>query len=445
MASRRRALKWLFVPLIILLLLGGGLWLFLPLQTEVTIERLLPWLDRLPKQPYVQNPGPTAITIVYEADTPGRGTVKFAAGRHFDQTAPAELFQKIQHSKGVTYLYRARLESLQPATQYKYRVVHEAEGQSPIKSRIAWFQTWPDGPAPITFIAYGDTRTSPETHAVIASRFEQYHPAFILFTGDAIGILGDPYEQWERQFFEPLEAVMGATPLFFARGNHDGPPEEMLRWFDTPGGQTWYSFTCGPVHVAVVDCYVDESEFRDWLDRDLAEARAPWKIVMYHNPTFDFGGHLSHWGRDLLGIFAKHEVDLVLSGHSHLYERFVPLRLDASSDHATTFVTTGGGGARLYQIAPHPLLVKADSIHHYCVFEADSDRLAMRALTPLGQEIDRFTLTKAGGQSGEDAPPPAEPVEAAIMAQATIEAETGAVNPDDPDPAKSVDMPGRRP
>jgi len=443
MASRRRVLKMLVVPLAIVLLVGAGLWLFVPIRTEAWIEQHLPWIERLPKQPYVQNPSPTAITIVYEADTPGQGTVRYTTGRHFDQTAPAELFQKIQHDKGATYLYRARIESLRPATQYKYRVVHEPQGQSPARSRIAWFQTWPDGPEPITFIAYGDSRTSPETHAVIAHQFEPYHPAFILHTGDAIGS-ADPYDQWEVQFFEPLEATIGETPIFFARGNHDGSAEDMLRWFETPGGRTWYSFTCGPVHVAVLDCYVNTSEFRDWLDRDLAQSQAPWKIVMYHEPTFDFGGHLSHWGRDLLPIFAKHRVDVVLAGHSHLYERFVPLRLTGSSDHATTFITTGGGGAGLYPIAPHPLLVKAESTHHYCVFEADSNRLAMRALTPRGQEIDRFTITKAGGQSDEYAPPPAKPVEAAIMAQGIIEAETGAA-PADPAPAKSVDTPGHRP
>ena len=442
MAFRRRVLKMLIVPLAIVLLLGAGLWLFLPVQTEVVIERLLPWLDRLPKEPYVQNPSPTAITVVYEADAQGQGTVKYTTGHSFDQTAPAALFQEIRYGKETTYLYRARLESLSPTTRYKYRVVHEPEGQSPIKSRIARFRTWPDGPEPITFIAYGDTRSSPESHAVIAHQFEPYHPAFILHTGDAISS-ADPYEQWERQFFEPLEPVIGATSLFFARGNHDGSAEDMLRWFETPGGRTWYSFTCGPVHVVVLDCYVNMSEFRDWLDLDLAQSQAPWKIMMYHEPTFDFGGHLSHWGRDLLPIFAKHRVDVVLAGHSHLYERFVPLRLTDSSDHATTFITTGGGGVNLYPISPHPLLVKAESIHHYCVFEADSDRLAMRALTPHGSEIDRFTIIKGGGQGNEDAMPPAQPVETAIRAQEIIEAETGAAA--DPAPAKSVDTPGHRP
>jgi hypothetical protein len=123
----RRRLLIITVPLAVLAL-GLAAWQFLPVQTEVFFERLFPWSELFPKQPYVQDAGPTAMTIFYEAKAPGQGVVKYTTGRHFDQTAPAELHEEIQNAKSTTYLYRARLESLTPATPYKYRVVHVIEG-----------------------------------------------------------------------------------------------------------------------------------------------------------------------------------------------------------------------------------------------------------------------------------------------------------------------------
>ena len=399
--------------------LGLVAWRLAPTEIEVLVERFLPWTDRLPKQPYVQDAGPTAMTILYEADTPGQGIVKYTAGRRFDQSAAAELRETIHNGDRTTYLYRARLESLRPATQYKYRAVQGVDGRHPIKSRVATFRTWPAGTSPITFIAYGDSRTNPTAHAALAGQFESYHPDFIVHTGDVVS-LGDSYNQWERQYFEPLEAVIGDTPLYLARGNHDKSAEDILRWFDFPDGHTWYSFTCGPVHVAVLDCYAYSPEVAAWLDRDLAASHSPWKIVVYHEPTVDFSGHLSHWGRDLLPILAKHRVDLVVAGHSHTYERFVPLRLGGTGSGAVTFITSGGGGARLYSVIQHPLLAKSASVHHFCVLHADAERLTMRALTSGGEEIDHLAIAKADEHRAEAA----MPIASAILAEGLLEAKS---------------------
>jgi acid phosphatase type 7 len=426
--TRRRKVLILAAPPLLLFLLGLGAWWFVPIETESFIERLLPWLESLAKQPYVQDPSPTALTILYETHEPGEGTVQYTAGRHFNRTAPAELRREIRHGDTVTYQYRVRLESLTPGTSYKYRVVHTVQGKKLAKSRIATFRTWPDGGETATFVVYGDSRTSPDGHAALARRFKPYQPDFILHTGDVLST-GDAYNQWERQFFEPLEATLGTTPLFVARGNHDGSAKDMLTWLEPSGdaeeksgGRMRYTFTCGPVHVAVLDSYADDPETPAWLDRDLAASQAPWKIVMYHEPTFDFGGHLSSWGRDLLPVLARHNVDVVLAGHSHLYERFVPLRLGPDASHATTFITTGGGGAELYRTGEHPLLASTASVHHYCVVQIADGRLTMRALTPEGREIDRWTVSKTDGRPDAAYLEQAQPVEAAIRAQEAIRA-----------------------
>ena len=69
-----------------------------------------------------------------------------------------------------------------------------------------------------------------------------------------------------------------------------------------------------------------------WLETDLAESDQPWLIVAFHHPPYtrgshnsdsrtDSGGRLFKVREQVLPLLEKAGVDLVLSGHSHMYER----------------------------------------------------------------------------------------------------------------------------
>jgi hypothetical protein len=204
-------------------------------------------------------------------------------------------------------------------------------------------------------------------------------------------------------FFDPLRDVLDHMPLFFTRGNHDGSAEQVARWFDFPGGKSWYSFDCGPVHVAMIDCYEDTPPNREWLDQDLAASKAVWKFVTYHEPTLYFGYHKSDFGLNtVLPIMEKHQVDFVVAGHAHLYGRFLPLRpRSGPAEHVMTFICTGGGGARLHPAANDALLARADSVHHYCLFTIDGPKLTLEVFNHNNHHIDRLTVTKTDGRYDE--------------------------------------------
>ena len=402
------------------------------------------------KEPYLANAGPTAVTIHYETASPGDGVVLFGTGGAMNRQVPATLSEKCSYpsnpkdksSPQVTvYLYRARLTDLAPAMAYQYQVLPAGKGGP--ASAAKTFRTFPVKPDRITFIAYGDTRTNPAAHRSVAACFSRHEPLFILHDGDLV-TSGKALELWGPQFFTPLADVIDHVPIMAALGNHEGGAENLLRFFDQPGGRTWYSFDCGPVHVTVLDDQQTKPENVHWLDQDLAAAKAPWKIAMYHAPTFNLEGHKSDAVRTtFLPVFEKYGVDVVVAGHSHTYERFVPLvrkgppvagaaagvrgGAGAAALRPITFITAGGGGAPLVAGAgaagPRPaILAQTARAYHYCVFTVDAETLRVEALGSDGAKIDALTITKKGGRYNDAYLAKARPMEEAILVQGLMTA-----------------------
>jgi len=396
---------------------------------KAQLEPLWPgnfWAD-VTVGPYVQNPSPTAITIQWESNAESEATVVCvpdrtdakpisAVGRvHEKMVFPVNPDDK-ESGSASSWLYRARLTGLTPDTQYTYTVrmngSDEASGS---------FRTWAEEPESVTFIAYGDTRSNPYNHRFVARQFGRHDPAFILHSGDLVEA-GSVFAQWAFQFFTPLNDVIDGVPLFPALGNHEHGAPNLLRLFDVPDGRTWFSFTHGPVHVVVLDYSQQGPEVLEWLKTDLAASKAPWKICMYHVPSFNFGGHQSDTARTtFLPIMEEYGVDFVLAGHSHQYERFVPMRR-TGNDHLNpmTFITTGGGGAPLYGISVHRLHAKMAQKLHYCVFTADGQTLTVQVLGAGGEQIDAFAVSKKNGRYDDTYLSGTQPMEAAILAQGLL-------------------------
>jgi predicted phosphodiesterase len=403
------------------------------------------------KEPYLANAGPTSVTIHYETASPGEGVVLFGTAGAMDRQVPAALVEQCSYfsnpkdksaPKVAACLYRARLTDLVPGTAYQYQVLPAGKGGPASVPKT--FRTFPVKPERIAFIAYGDTRTNPAAHRSVAACFARHEPLFVLHDGDLVAS-GKALELWGPQFFTPLVDVIDHVPIMPALGNHEGGAENLLRFFDQPGGRTWYSFDCGPVHVTVLDDTQTKPENVQWLDQDLAAAKAPWKIAMYHAPTFNLEGHKSDAARTtFLPVFEKYGVDVVVAGHSHMYERFVPLvrkgpplggaaagaggAAGAAAPRPITFITAGGGGAPLVSGAaagPRPaILAQTARAYHYCVFTVDAETLHVEVLSPDGAKIDALTVTKKGGRYDDAYLAQARPMEEAILMQGMMTAAT---------------------
>ncbi len=148
-------------------------------------------------------------------------------------------------------------------------------------------------------------------------------------------------------------------------GNHDydsGNLDPYFRFFGAaagPGGKGYYSYDVGTWHVVSLN---SELYFEDtnpsharaqegWLRRDLKAHPAQCTLAYFHRPRFSSGIYFpgSPEMQTLWEILDKANVDLVLNGHEHHYERFLPQTAGAGVDSARgmTEIIAGTGGGTL--------------------------------------------------------------------------------------------------
>jgi hypothetical protein len=342
--------------------------------------------------------------------------VPLAVGRPYVRIGlkPDELSRKIEaevrplHTPGVTgvraaleqYYVHAALDGLRPGTTYYYGVGHEGfDPASPAhRSTISSFRTAPAAPERFVFTAFGDQGVSQAAatndHVILRQK-----PAFHLHAGDICyadtngqGKKSDGYDPafWDL-FLKQNESVAKTVPWMVTTGNHDmeawyspeGYGGQLARFslpdsgFDARTAPGVYAFTYGNVGFVALDAndvsYEIPANFgysggrqTKWLDTTLGELRASktvdFVVVFFHHCAYSTSSHASDGGvrAEWLPLFARHQVDLVINGHNHVYERTDAVRhgevgravpVGASTDptkDGIVYVTAGGGGRDLY-------------------------------------------------------------------------------------------------
>lgn len=247
--------------------------------------------------------------------------------------------------------HEVAIAGLRPGTNYEYSVGDE-------KTREAWgFRTAPATgaeQAPVRVWALGDFGTaSPGAISVRDSYLRYTHgqlPDVWLTLGDNAYNTGTDLE-FQAALFDTYRFILSRLPLWPTRGNHDQTQSSgVVPYFDiftlpkdgeaggvASGTESYYAFDHGPVHFVCLDSYATDrgaqGAMARWLVRDLKAAAAQWKVVFFHHPPYTRGTHDSDRERTMtemrtnfVPLFEAGGVDLVLSGHSHSYERTGLLR-----------------------------------------------------------------------------------------------------------------------
>jgi hypothetical protein len=124
-------------------------------------------------------------------------------------------------------------------------------------------------------------------------------------------------------------------------------------------GKGYYSYEVGTWHVVVVNSEIivnpvfgdsARTAQMDWVEKDLKAHKKPCTIAYWHHPRFSSGWH----GSDrklgpLWQLLYDNDVDLVLGGHDHDYERFRPMNPAGIADttKGMTEIVAGTGGEEL--------------------------------------------------------------------------------------------------
>lgn len=185
----------------------------------------------------------------------------------------------------------------------------------------------------------------------------------------------------------PYKSLLSAGVEFFASlGNHDSTEELRYAPFHMDGHR-YYTFSRGAVDFFALDSnYLGPPQLA-WLRQALADSTAVWKIAFFHHPLYSSGGRhgsSADLRKVLQPLFTQYGVQVVFSGHDHVYERVKPQR------GVTYFVCGSSGQLRRGNLDKQSPLTAAgfDLDEVFMRVDIDGDRLTFEAISRTGVVID---------------------------------------------------------
>ena len=333
------------------------------LSSALVLSSALHAAPTIVRGPYLQSATPTSMVIRWRTDTTEASVVSYGTDR-------AQLTSTAK-SEGVSSEHIVQLAGLQPNTRYYYAVgsapvpppdatkKQKAAGEdAPGRASINSFTTPPPvGPSkPSRFWVLGDPGTKGAIQAAVRDVYYQFNGNR---QTDAILLLGDNAypdgtdADYQKAIFEMYPTILRTTPLWSCLGNHDGKSANSITqsgvYYDVftlptraqaggvmSGTEAYYSFDYANVHFIALDSHDSDRSadgaMMQWLKADLAATQRDWIIAFFHHPTYTKGTHDSDRDSDSQGrmndmraiflpVLEQGGVDLVLTGHSHVYER----------------------------------------------------------------------------------------------------------------------------
>jgi len=309
--------------------------------------------QQIVRGPYLQMGTSNSIIVKWRTDVASTGKVSFGL-------STTQLSSSIS-DVSLTTEHELKLSNLQANTVYFYNVGTAStilQG-----NQDNYFKTAPvvGSTQKVRFWAMGDMGDGSANQVNVRDKYLQYigndnkNTDLVLLLGDNAYPNGFDNE-FQTNFFDVYQPhFLKNNVLWAIPGNHDYyaglQTDRSLPYYQiftlpqnaeaggvASGQEAYYSFDYANVHVVALDSYgIENNQYRlsdtlspqvAWLKRDLAANRQPWTIVMFHHPPYTKNSHDSDAELELAlirkflnPILERFKVDLVLNGHSHIYER----------------------------------------------------------------------------------------------------------------------------
>ena len=248
----------------------------------------------------------------------------------------------------------------------------------------------------VRFAVIGDTGSGSSAQRQVGDMMAKYRAVFpfefVLMMGDNM-YGGEAPQDFEKKFTEPYKALLDNKVKFYASlGNHDEALQTNYADFNMDGKE-YYRFKKGNVaFYALNSNYMDKKQV-EWLEAELAKDTSEWKVCFFHHPPYSSAkshGSDSQLREVVEPIFIKHGVNVVLTGHDHVYERIKPQK------GIYYFVSGAGGKLRTGDVKDvSPLTEKSyDRDLHFMLFEVAGDQMYFQAISRTGETIDSGIIAR---------------------------------------------------
>ncbi|MCP5040545.1 MAG: metallophosphoesterase family protein [bacterium] len=366
---------------------------------------------------------------------------------------------------GPTTEHEIQITGLQPFTRYYYSVGTSTQTLAGPDSSFTFVTSPTVGTRQdVRIWAIGDSGGNTSKSAAVANEYLNFagsHPADVwLMLGDNAYMQGlDSEMTWA--IFDNYPGILRNTVLWPTPGNHDltdipessDPATGIGPYFDAftlptqaevggfaSGIETYYSFDYANIHFVSVNIYwipfTPGSAVNNWLAADLASTDQEWVIVYLHFPSYTRGERDSdtdYWMKGVREwinpILEQGGTDLVLTGHSHSYERsmmidghygvaatLTPAHILGSGDgdfegdgsyqkpagrvpHSGTVYVVNGVGENAHPSGTfdHPIMVTSHTTEGSLIVDVSGDLLNATFVSRYGDILDRFQISKTTG------------------------------------------------
>ena len=247
-----------------------------------------------------------------------------------------------------------------------------------------------DRPDSVKFAVIGDngngTREQYELAQQMATQRSRFPFEFVLMMGD--NVYGSQQSaDFAEKFERPYQALLGARVKFYAAiGNHDDSNADIRYPLFNMNGARYYTYTKGFVRFVVADTnFLDQVQLT-WLERTLKASTEAWTIVYFHHPLYSNGdrhGSSIELRVRLEPLLVENGVDVVMSGHDHMYERLKPQK------GITYFVIGSSGQLRKGGISPSNTTAAgfADDLS-FTMMDVAGNELRFQTVSRTGKVVD---------------------------------------------------------
>ncbi|MCB0596854.1 MAG: metallophosphoesterase [Lewinellaceae bacterium] len=305
-----------------------------------------PRLAEVIRGPYLQSGTPASMVIKWRTSAATNSMVWYGA-------SPGSLTQTVEQS-GARTNHEITLTGLAPNTRYYYAIGDNA-GMAAGGTLNYFFKTSPPHGSiqPVRAWVLGDCGTADDRARSVRDGYYAYagnnYTDLILLLGDNAYDEGTDAQYQDALFENMYEEKLIQSVLWSTPGNHDygsaSASSQTGPYFDIftfpkngeagglpSGTEAYYSFDYANIHFVVLDSHDSGRQPGDpmllWLENDLHATQQEWLVVFFHHPPYSKGSHdsddeskLIEMRENVLPILEAAGVDLVLSGHSHSYER----------------------------------------------------------------------------------------------------------------------------
>lgn len=330
-------------------------------SSSVVTVNVVAGAGSLTRGPYLQKAAPTQLTIRWRNTLYDLGRVRYGK-------TPATLNQTVDEPSVATgqFDHLVTLTGLTPNTTYYYSIGSGSDALAPAHADDAADFTFTTPPTAGTVIntriwVLGDAGTANSSQMAVRNAFYNFTgahtPNVVLQLGDNAYSTGLDSE-FQNAMFNMYPTMLRKTVFWSCLGNHETAQShaflDTYPYFDVytlpaageaggvaSGTEHYYSFDHGNIHFISLDSMTADRAVDDpatpqnedgamaaWLRNDLQSTTATWIIAFFHHPPYTKGSHNSdtenehiQMRKNFLPILEGGGVDLVLGGHSHIYER----------------------------------------------------------------------------------------------------------------------------